>query len=219
MTVVEDHLLYADALASALVAEGHAVERVGVRVGGVQGGDLCAAILATRPAVVLLNVDLGRGFDGVGVIRRLHRTGVIVVVVTGSGDDARWGECLWHGARAVLSKSTGLQAMVETIARVVANRPVLAGKDSSGLLRRYREERSARQLLCARLDTLTPREQEILAALMRGRHVAEIARDRCVAESTVRTQVRSILLKLEVSSQLAAVGAALQARWVQPLPA
>jgi DNA-binding NarL/FixJ family response regulator len=67
-----------------------------------------------------------------------------------------------------------------------------------------------------RLDQLTPREREILGCLMGGLTVREIAHRWVVSEATVRTQVKSILSKLEVSSQLAAVGLANQVRWRPP---
>ena len=57
------------------------------------------------------------------------------------------------------------------------------------------------------------REREVLAQLMRGTTVRDIARDSVVSEATVRTQVKSILAKLKVASQLAAVGLAHDIGW------
>ncbi len=56
----------------------------------------------------------------------------------------------------------------------------------------------------------------MLGELMNGRQVTEISRSRFVSESTVRTQVKSILAKLQVSSQLTAVGLAHQVGWRPP---
>ena len=53
----------------------------------------------------------------------------------------------------------------------------------------------------------------MLGALIEGRAVRTISKDSVVSEATVRTQVKSILSKLEVSSQLAAVGMANQVGW------
>lgn len=63
-----------------------------------------------------------------------------------------------------------------------------------------------------RLDQLTPREQVVLAELATGRSAAEIARREHVSLTTVRSHIRSILLKLDVSSQLAAVAAGRRGR-------
>ena len=55
----------------------------------------------------------------------------------------------------------------------------------------------------------------MLGALIEGRTVRAISEESVVSEATVRTQVKSILNKLEVSSQLAAVGMANQVGWKQ----
>ena len=60
------------------------------------------------------------------------------------------------------------------------------------------------------------RECEVLGQLMQGHSVRGIAEHSVVAETTVRTQVKSILAKLEVSSQLAAVGLAYRIGWQAP---
>jgi two-component system nitrate/nitrite response regulator NarL len=69
-------------------------------------------------------------------------------------------------------------------------------------------DRSARadaEAQAALLDRLTNRELAVLDQLERGRKAVEIAAGAIVAISTVRTQIRSILLKLEVNSQERAV--------------
>lgn len=68
-------------------------------------------------------------------------------------------------------------------------------------------------LMRERLDTLTRREREVLTDLMQGASIRDIARSSAVAESTVRTQVKSIFAKLRVNSQIAAVGLAHRAGW------
>ena len=73
------------------------------------------------------------------------------------------------------------------------------------------------QALRARLDLLTVRESEVLGHLTHGRTVRDIATLLVVSEATVRTQVKSILAKLEVSSQLAAVALARQLDWRSPV--
>jgi DNA-binding NarL/FixJ family response regulator len=62
-------------------------------------------------------------------------------------------------------------------------------------------------------DRLSEREAEVLRALAQGLTVAGIARRSVVSEATVRAQVRSILTKLDVRSQLEAVVAAQRSGW------
>ena len=61
------------------------------------------------------------------------------------------------------------------------------------------------------------REAEVLGQLMDGRQVRQIAETSVVSEATVRTQVKSILSKLEVTSQIGAVGLAHHAGWSAPV--
>lgn len=213
ITVVEDHVLFAEAIDVALTLQGHEVRTVAPGVLGAPTQRLCSTVLGTRPQVVLLDLDLGSQNSGMKLIGPLHRAGIAVVVVTGCTDEARWGECLWHGARAVLSKSSSLAVILGAIQSIAEDQSVISHEEFARLLHCFQHEFNWAHQARERLDSLTPREREILAALMRGRHVREIARDAFVAEATVRTQVKSVLAKLEVSSQLAAVGLALKAHW------
>jgi DNA-binding NarL/FixJ family response regulator len=61
--------------------------------------------------------------------------------------------------------------------------------------------------------TLTEREQNVLAELIEGHRAEDIAKAAFVSISTVRTQIKAILQKLGVSSQLAAVAMARRADW------
>lgn len=213
ITVVEDHVLFAEALDIALTLQGHEVRTLALGVVGAPTQRLCSAVLSTRPQVVLLDLDLGAQSSGMKLIGPLQRAGIAVVVVTSCTDEARWGECLWHGARAVLPKATTLSHILATIQCISENQAVIPHAESDRLLHCFQHHFQWAHQARERLDSLTPRERQILAALMRGRHVREIARDAFVAEATVRTQVKSVLAKLEVSSQLAAVGLALKAQW------
>ena len=62
-------------------------------------------------------------------------------------------------------------------------------------------------------DRLSARERQVLSALMRGETARDISRQSFVSLPTVRSQIRSILIKLGVSSQLAAVVLAYRSGW------
>ncbi len=215
VAIVEDHLLFAESLEVALSLQGHDVQRITLAA-GMTSSTLLAALLKTRPRVVLLDLDLGAAGSGVRLIQPLVRSGAQVVVVTGDSDRARWGECLVYGARGVLDKASSLNTILAAIRKVGEGRALMTHEERDALIRGFqvgcREDSQMRE----RLDDLTPREQEVLGHLMLGHPVRDIARQFVVSEATVRTQVKSILTKLDVSSQLAAVGAAHQVRWQAP---
>lgn len=173
--------------------------------------------LAVRanPRTVLLDLDLGRFGDGANLIAPLARAGVNVVVLTASQDQGRWGECMRLGARKVLPKSGALQQALSVVRRLHQGLPVVTRAELESLLDAWTRERHVHEHLRRRLDQLTPRERQVLGALIEGRTVRAISKESVVSEATVRTQVKSILNKLEVSSQLAAVGLANQVGWKQ----
>jgi DNA-binding NarL/FixJ family response regulator len=215
--IVEDHVLFAESLELALSVEGYDVRRVPVPCEERAPGALAASVVRLRPRVVLLDLDLGGFGDGVRLIAPLARSGVNVVVVTASIDKGRWGEAVRYGARKVLPKSRPLNEILAAVRRINQGLPVMSREEREELLAYWHSERAERQELQIRFDLLTVRERQVLANLMRGRTVRDIARASVVSEATVRTQVKSILAKLEVTSQLAAVGLAHSISWQPPV--
>ncbi|MCW2547600.1 MAG: response regulator containing a CheY-like receiver domain and an DNA-binding domain [Mycobacterium sp.] len=87
---------------------------------------------------------------------------------------------------------------------------------SCELLAQARRSRRAERQLAAPFEELTPRERQVLAAMMQGKSCETIADAWFVSLATVRTQIRAVLTKLEVGSQLAAVSLAFMAGWNRP---
>lgn len=213
--IVEDHVLFAESLELALSVEGYDVRRVPIPRDGTPGA-LLSTLIRQNPRVVLLDLDLGRFGDGIRLISRLAAGGINVVVVTGTTDRGRWGEAIRNGARTVLSKARPLNDILATVRRLNQGLPVLDHEEREELLREWHRQRAEQQDLFNRLEMLTAREAQVLGHLMQGQTVHEIATAGVVSEATVRTQVKSILAKLQVSSQLAAVGLAHHVGWRAP---
>ena len=74
-------------------------------------------------------------------------------------------------------------------------------------------ERRDRAVQLARFGTLSVRESEVLEELMSGKSAADIATESYVSIATIRSQIKAILRKLGVNSQLAAVVLAYQVGW------
>jgi len=212
VAIVEDHALLAQSLRLTLSAE---------------GGDVCAVELADpaavltsclrhQPHVVLLDLELGDAIgDGTALIGPLVDGGAYVVVLTGSTDDARLGACIEAGAVGVVSKAEDLEFLVDQVRLAANGESLLTAQRRFDLLQQARRDRAAHERQVARFDALTTRERDVLAELIQGRQVNEISHLLFVGEATVRTHVRGILLKLNVTSQLAAVAQATEARWTR----
>jgi two-component system nitrate/nitrite response regulator NarL len=217
ITIVDDHQLFAEALELVLAHEGHDVHRVEVPAHSVSVEHLIAAIRRQRPQVVMLDLGLGTSVDGSRLIAPLRARGFEVIVVSGTTDRSLLGECLRLGARAVIPKSASLNVLLSRLRCVVGGLPAMPRQEREELLELARLRHQWGREAQDRLDSLSQREAEVLAELMAGRRVDDIALASFVSVATVRTQVKAILRKLGVSSQLAAVGLAQGVGW-RPQP-
>jgi DNA-binding NarL/FixJ family response regulator len=116
-----------------------------------------------------------------------------------------WGAMLEAGVAGILPSSTTIADVLDIIASLREGALDDAQADRDELVDAWRRLQPERAEARARLSSLTRRELEVLRMLHLGQTVSEIAERHGVAPSTVRSQVRSVLSKLGVNSQLAAV--------------
>jgi two-component system, NarL family, nitrate/nitrite response regulator NarL len=203
--VVGDRALFTDSLEIALRAAGYDVQRVPT---------ICPAAAVTAPTVgpypriALVDADHEPFGDGGELIEPLARVGIAVVVLADSLDRGQWGGFVRRGARCVLAKSAPLPELLSALRLLSQGRPVMTQQERTELIEWWRRDREDVDLLRERFRRLTPREQQVLADLTEGLAIHDIAVEDVVSEATVRTQVKSILRKLEVPSQLGAVALA-----------
>jgi two-component system, NarL family, nitrate/nitrite response regulator NarL len=208
VAIIDDHHLIVAALAAALRAEGCDVDVPSL------GKDLPAWLRANPSQVALLDLDLGAHGNGEDLLPALLSSGCRVLVVSGVSDGAVIGRCLASGASGWLPKSASLDQLLAAILTLATGQEVLNNTERDRLLRVWRERREAESAVLAPFLRLSPREGVVLGLLMEGRSVDRIAETSFVSSDTVRTQVRAILTKLGVNSQLEAVAMARRAGWV-----
>lgn len=207
--IVEDHALLAQTLVIALYAEG-----CRALVADLSGAaTLLQQVRAHRPGVVLLDLDLGDLGDGVDLVQPLTELGARVLVVSGSTDRLRLAETVERGAVGFLSKRVPFEQLLSTVLDVVAQRPVLSTARRYELMAELRCARAASSKSLAPFKALTPRERAVLAALAKGQRAETIAAAAFLSEATVRSQIRCVLAKLGVRSQLEAVALAWTVGW------
>jgi DNA-binding NarL/FixJ family response regulator len=203
--VVDDHELIALSMRSALRAKGITAERSGV---GHQA--VLAAAAAHRPRLVLLDLDLGRDEHGsprrgLDLIEPLRNLGCLVAVLTATQREEQIAEAVARGASTWLSKTRPVAEILDAVLAVLAGERILIGAERRELLARHENYLRTRAAADELLRSLTARERVVLDQLIAGKQAAAIAADLVVSLSTVRTQIRSILSKLGVRSQLEAV--------------
>jgi len=129
------------------------------------------------------------------------------VVLAGVPRGPLWGALLEIGSVHVAPASTGLDQVAEILEAVADGEPVTSESERRQLVDSWAAVLTEQHEMRARLATMTPRESEVLQLLYAGTQVRTIARQLDVSEATVRTQVKRVLRKLDVRSQLAAVAA------------
>lgn len=211
--IVEDHELLAQSLGVALQAEGLQVRVANLR----RGACVLDEARSIAPHTVLLDLDLGETQEsGEALVPDLVDLGARVVVVSGSSDVLRLGTCLELGAVGVLSKSRPFDDVLNAVQSAASGGAVMPDADRQTLLAAMRRSRADQRSRLEPFERLTPREAQVLGLLMQGRPAEAIAAHFVVSEATVRTQIRAVLSKLAVSSQLAAVAEAHRVGWAPP---
>jgi two-component system, NarL family, nitrate/nitrite response regulator NarL len=158
-----------------------------------------------QPNVALLDIDSTTMAAAVGCIRAMRDVGIPIAVVTSNFETLIAGESIRAGAVSVVHKAAPLSQLVNVISNILDGGEVL-----ESYLRQRLLERGSH---LAPFDILTHREKFVLSQLMEGRAADAIAEGSCVSISTVRSQIKAILQKLGVNSQLAAACLARQVGW------
>lgn len=209
IALIDDHHLFSSLLALALRAQGLEVEVPTVTT----VPELRDRLGATRPDVVLLDRDLGAAGNGEELIAPATADGMAVVVVAAMLDDVAMGRCLATGAVACVPKTAPFADVLATVLAVARGDCPCLPAERRRLVEVWRRSESNATVLASRFTHLTHCEAEVLAELIAGHRVKEIAARQLVASATVRTHVRSIFEKLGVTSQLEAVALAAEAGW------
>ena len=198
--IVDDHELVGTSLQLSLAAHGLDARRCQPGSGAV-----LTAAATHDPGVVLLDLELGRGVDGTTMVAPLRSAGWRVVVLSGITDQSRIGAALAAGALGYVPKHAPLPALLAAVRAAIAGREVMPAARRDQLIALHERRSAERADLAAKLDLLSAREREVLALLAAG-HRAQAVADRFVVSlATVRTQIRAVLTKLGVRSQLEAV--------------
>jgi DNA-binding NarL/FixJ family response regulator len=198
LLIVDDHPLTREALAALLAQHGFDVV--------AQADDGAAAIeLAGRlqPDLVLLDLSMP-GLHGLEALPRLREaaSSCEVVVLTASGTEENLLAAIRGGAAGYLLKSEPPERIVEFLRGVARGEAALSGAIARRLLEQVREGRGRQSGVPDSIAAaLSAREVEVLLLLDEHLGTDQIARRLFISEHTVRSHVKSLLRKLNVSSR------------------
>ncbi len=169
------------------------------------------------PDVVLMDVrmpDLD-GIAATGELARLAPESRVLILTTFEQDDYVFG-ALRAGAAGFLLKRTRPEELIAGVRTIAAGDSLLSPSVTRLVVDHLARQPSADLSGRAELDTLTPREREVLALIAQGLANREIAAALVVEESTIRTHVKRILMKLGLRDRIQAVIFAYEIGLIRP---
>jgi RNA polymerase sigma factor (sigma-70 family) len=172
-----------------------------------------------RPEVVLMDVRMPN-LDGIAATRELLAASPdvkVVILTTFEQDDYIFG-ALAAGASGFLLKRTSPEELIAAIHAVASGDSLLSPSVTRRVIDRMTRYPAADGALDDRLAELTPREREVLKQLARGLSNTEIATALVIEESTVKTHVKRILMKLRLRDRVQAVIFAYESGVTRPGP-
>ena len=193
------------------------IDVVGEASDGLEAVD---KVKAAKPDVVLMDIRMP-GLDGIEATRRVvaetdpERPVRILVLTTFDLNEYVY-EALRAGASGFLLKDVPADQLADGIRLVAQGEALLAPSATRRLIHEFARTSPARREPPPAMSELTPRELEVFRLIARGRSNAEIAGELFVGETTVKTHVTRILMKLGVRDRVQAVVLAYESGVVSP---
>jgi DNA-binding NarL/FixJ family response regulator len=184
----------------------------------VNGREAVSQVAALRPDVVLMDIRMPElnGIDATREIVAADEAAKVLVLTTFDLDEYVY-QALRAGASGFLLKDASARQLAEGVRVVASGESLLAPSVTRRLITEFAKLSEApRPPVLARIGDLTERETEVLVLIAQGLSNAEIAEHLVVAESTIKTHVSRILVKLGLRDRTQAAVFAYEARLVTP---
>jgi two-component system nitrate/nitrite response regulator NarL len=196
--VVDQHPLFRDGIVFSLAAQPD-LEVIG------QGASLRDALLIARESdVIVLDLSLlDSGLDAIAAITQQHPA-VKILLFTMVADEERVGTALQRGARGCLLKGASGRDLVHAVQMLHQGESYVSPSLAAKLLMRPHSSSVRAAKPVDRFPDLTPREDEILSILVKGRSNKEIGNKLDLSEKTIKHHVTNILQKLQVRNRVEA---------------
>ena len=202
LLVVDDHALFRRGLVGLLD------EIPGFQVVGqaADGAEALRLVEQSRPDVVLLDLNMPV-MDGLDALRQIkaRKPAPRVIMLTISQNEPDLLDAIRGGADGYLLKNTEPDDLRKAILRVAEGQGALSPEVTAPVLRAVNQSGAP-----AVAALLSERELEVLRCMVDGQTTMEIAARLFISDNTVKTHVRHIFEKLEVSNRAEAVGKAMQ---------
>lgn len=155
-------------------------------------------------AVVDLDLPDGTGSSFVDHLRQA-RSEAMALVLSAYSDRAQIAEAIEAGAAGVMHKSVRPREIIDAVRRLRAGEHLLSSNEIVEAVRTLGRERRRNRKARAKIESLTPRERDVLQVLAEGCSDGEISEKLYLSAGTVRVHVTNIMRKLDAHSRLQAV--------------
>lgn len=202
--IVDDHALAREGLRSALSTFGYnVVEAVGT------GEEAVSIVAEARPDLVLLDIRLGEGMDGLETARRISDLGLgtRIMMLTLHDDPDYIRAALHAGASGYVLKDASLEELQIAVRQVLAGATAIPSALLSTILMRSDRETPD----SSAMERLTEREHDVLGRIAQGLTNKAIARELGISPATVKAHVERVIAKLGVADRTQA--AVMVTRW------
>lgn len=196
--LVDDHLVVRSGLRALLATQ----PDIEVVAEAASGEDALAFTQQHTPAVVMMDLAMGAGMDGIQAIRELRRrhSRQAIIVFTTYDSDADIVRAVDAGAMGYLLKDASSEEIFAAVRGAVQGRSVMSAPVASRLFEQLRNPDAV----------LTPREAELLGLLTEGLSNKELGRRLFISEATVKTHLAHVYAKLGVETRAAAIATAIR---------
>ncbi|WPU09947.1 response regulator transcription factor [Pseudarthrobacter oxydans] len=196
--LVDDHLVVRSGL-RALLGTQPDLQVIGEAASGEEAVE---RVQEHSPAVVVMDLAMGSGMDGIEAIRKIRKrnSGQAILVFTTYDSDADIVRAVDAGAMGYLLKDAAPEEIFAAIRGAVQGKSVMSPPVASRLFQQLRNPE----------EILTPREAELLSLLTEGLSNRELGRRLFISEATVKTHLAHIYAKLGVDTRAAAIATAIR---------
>ena len=160
-----------------------------------------------NPRVVLMDIGLGDGMNGIEVVRELKARNpeILFMMCTIYEEDEKIFEALRAGASGYILKKTQPAKLLEGITELIQGGAPMSSQIASKVVAAFQNNSAAASGVGVSLDVLSKRENEILEMLSSGLLYKEISEKLTITTETVRKHVYHIYEKLHVTNRVEAV--------------
>lgn len=196
--LVDDHTVVRSGLKALLGTQGD----IAVVAEASSGEEALKATQEHSPAVILMDLAMGSGMDGIEATKQLRQRNPkqAIIVFTTYDSDADIVRAVDAGAMGYLLKDAAPEEIFAAVRGAVQGKSVMSAPVASRLFQQLRNPD----------EILTPREAELLSLLTQGLSNRDLGKRLFISEATVKTHLAHIYAKLGVETRAAAIATAIR---------